>query len=241
MTCVSRAGLYNVPRPVCQPEAWRILPSPNLTPALISTGMCPKLSRCVRGCAVALLAGLLAGTAPAAVNANWFARAWQTEDGLPEHTLVGLEQTPDGFLWVATHRSLSRFDGVQFKEFMPAAPADATTDQIRALLADRRGRLWLARDGGRLMCLEQGRIARVFTLPETSPGGNRAMAEDSQGDIWLSDGAGAVFRIHDGAVQTYGRAEGLAGPGLCWLTLDGKGQLWFAQGSRVGIVREGRF
>ncbi len=46
----------------------------------------------------------------AAANSGWFARAWQTEDGLPEHTIVGLEQTPDGYLWVATHRSLSRFE-----------------------------------------------------------------------------------------------------------------------------------
>ena len=34
----------------------------------------------------------------AAANSGWFARAWQTEDGLPEHTIVGLEQTPDGYL-----------------------------------------------------------------------------------------------------------------------------------------------
>jgi hypothetical protein len=40
----------------------------------------------------------------AATNSAWFARAWQTEDGLPEHTIVGLEQTLDGYLWVATHR-----------------------------------------------------------------------------------------------------------------------------------------
>ena len=33
----------------------------------------------------------------AATNSSWFARAWQAEDGLPEHTIVGLAQAPDGY------------------------------------------------------------------------------------------------------------------------------------------------
>jgi ligand-binding sensor domain-containing protein len=92
----------------------------------------------------------------AGMNSAWFARAWQTEDRLPERTIVGLEQTLDGYLWVATHRSLSRFDGVRFQEFTLTPPASSTTDQIRAMLRDRRGRLWLVRDGGAVVCLEAG-------------------------------------------------------------------------------------
>jgi ligand-binding sensor domain-containing protein len=69
---------------------------------------------------VGLLVPVLSLSRPgAATNSGWFAHAWQTEDGLPEHTIVGLEQTPDGYLWIATHRSLSRFDGVRFQEFAP--------------------------------------------------------------------------------------------------------------------------
>lgn len=199
------------------------------------------ISRTACKIAAATVALFVDGAGFAAVNTSWFARAWQTEDGLPEHTIVGLDQTPDGFLWVATHRSLARFDGVEFKEFAPAAPADATTDQIRAMVADRRGRLWLARDGGKVMCLDAGRIARVLTVPETSSAVNRAMTEDADGAIWLSDSAGGVFRIKEETVQTFSRADGLNGQGLCWLVVDGKGQLWFAQGGVVGIFRNGRF
>ena len=49
----------------------------------------------------------------AAANSGWFARAWQTEDGLPEHTIVGLEQTPDGYLVSEKELSL----GAQGKGF----------------------------------------------------------------------------------------------------------------------------
>ena len=51
-----------------------------------------------------------------ATNAAWFSRAWQSEEGLPGNTVVGVAQTPDGFLWVATESGLARFDGVRFQE-----------------------------------------------------------------------------------------------------------------------------
>lgn len=161
---------------------------------------------------------------------------------MPEHTIVGLEQTPDGYLWVATHRSLSRFDGVRFQDFAPATPASPTTDQIRAMLRDRRGQLWLARDGGTVVCVAAGEITQVIALTETSPGAPaRAMAEDAEGNIWVSDSTGAVFRIQAGRVQAFGATEGLRGQGLCWLTTDAQGQFWFSQAGHVGVLREGRF
>lgn len=177
----------------------------------------------------------------AATNSAWFARAWQTEDGLPEHTIVGLEQTPDGFLWVATHRSLSRFDGVRFREFAPAAPASPTTDQIRGMLTDRQGRLWLARDGGRVVCIERDGTSQVVTLGDASAAQARAMTATGDGSLWLSDSAGAAFRIQDGNVRAFGPAEGLPGQGVCWIVTDASGQLWYAQAGEVGVFRSGRF
>ena len=191
------------------------------------------------------LVGLLllaAGAAPAApTNSAWFARAWQAEDGLPEHTIVGLEQTPDGYLWVATHRALSRFDGVRFQDFAPAMPAGSSA-QIRAMLRDRHGRLWLAKDGGAVVCVAEGQVSQVLHLTGTLPGAQaRAMAEDAQGAIWISDSAGAVFRIQGGHVQSFGPAEGLATGEVAWLTTDAQGQLWFSQAGGVGVFQKGRF
>ena len=178
----------------------------------------------------------------ASTGSPWFFRAWQTEDGLPEHTLVGLEQTPDGYLWVATHRSLSRFDGMRFQEFSHATLTERATDQIRAMLLDRRGRLWLAKDGGAVLCVEAGAVTQSFTLGETSGGAPaRAMTEDARGNLWISDSAGAVFRIQEGRVQRFGTAEGLPGQGICWMATDTQGRFWFSQAGSVGIFRDGGF
>ena len=178
----------------------------------------------------------------AVTNSAWFSRAWQAEDGLPEFTIVGLAQTPDGYLWVATHGSLSRFDGVRFQEFSPVKPAGPTTDQIRAMVVDRRGRLWLVRDGGTVVCVEAGMITNVIHLKDALPVGiTWTMTEDAQGGIWLSDSTGRVFQIQDGKARAFGTAEGLAGQGSCWLATDIGGRLWFSQAGRVGVFRDGRF
>jgi ligand-binding sensor domain-containing protein len=146
--------------------------------------------------------------ASAATNLAWFYRPWQTEDGLPEHTLVGVEQTPDGYLWIATHLSLSRFDGKRFQEFTPAMTAGPQAAQIRAMLRDRLGRLWLAKDLGTVLCVDKGIVSQTLTLKSASPNSQfRAMKEDAQGNVWISDTSGAVFRIQNTESQTFGTID----------------------------------
>ena len=69
---------------------------------------------------------------------------------------------------------------------------------MRDLLADSRGRLWVAADG--LRCLEQGELRR-FSLPEGLPAGTvNSLAEDSRGTVWAATSAGLVFVSGEGAV-----------------------------------------
>ena len=188
-----------------------------------------------------LVLALFSFSLGAATNSAWHFRAWQTEDGLPEHTIVGLEQTPDGYLWIATHRELCRFDGVRFQEFAPAMSAGAGA-QIRAMLLDRHGRLWLNKDGGLVICVEAGKVTQVLASKEVLPGAQaRAMAEDGEGSIWVGDSMGSVFRIRDGEVQDFGTVAGLAGQSTCWLATDDRGQLWFSGAGSVGVFRNGAF
>ena len=56
--------------------------------------------------------GLLAAQSTAAATnvLAWQFRPWTSEDGLPNNTVNGLAQTPDGYLWVGTPNGLTRFE-----------------------------------------------------------------------------------------------------------------------------------
>jgi ligand-binding sensor domain-containing protein len=41
---------------------------------------------------------------------------WNTRNGFPGGQVNGISQTPDGYLWIGTDRSLLRFDGQSFVE-----------------------------------------------------------------------------------------------------------------------------
>lgn len=169
---------------------------------------------------------------------SWLARAWQSDDGLPDNSVSGLAQTPDGYLWVATAGGLMRFDGVRFQEFSLVSLKGVPNRVVRALALDRHGRLWLGMDRGPVVCVEPG-SARVFTsgLPDARA---TAMAEDAQGAIWVAYADGGLARLKDGQAKLFGAADGLPLGAICSLACDAKGQLWFAKGQRLGVYREGR-
>jgi signal transduction histidine kinase/ligand-binding sensor domain-containing protein len=173
---------------------------------------------------------------------DWFARIWQTDDGLPDNVISGLAQTPDGFLWVGTQGGLMRFDGTQFQEFSPVNIADVPNRVVRALICDRRGALWIAIDRGMIITVA-GDQSRLFTEKDGLPDSFvREMIEDADGAIWISYyGYNRLCRIKDNQVVLFGVAEGLPAPGPCWLTCDNQRQLWFAKGNELGVFRDSKF
>ena len=190
----------------------------------------------------ASLALLVACVAPAAVpNATWSARVWKSDEGLPDNTVVGVEQTADGFLWVATQGGLVRFDGVRFREFAPVTEAGVPTSLIHALFLDRRDRLWVAKDRGVVVLVDAGQTT-VFMPSNGLPTLEvRMFVEDPEDGLWISYLDGDVLRVRDGRVRVFTAADGLPAAGTCQLVTDSKGQLWFAKGGQVGIFRDGRF
>ncbi len=64
---------------------------------------------------------------------------WTTANGLPQNTVTGVVQTPDGYLWVSTFDGLARFDGVRFTIF--------DKGNTKGIVNNRFARLFVGRDG----------------------------------------------------------------------------------------------
>lgn len=190
-----------------------------------------------------LLVGLWAGTAGAAgTNSPWFARAWQSEEGLPENNVTGIVQTPEGYLWVGTQNGLVRFDGVRFQEVALPLPAGRTQPMIRALLLGRGDQMWLALDAGLVISLSP-QATNIFTATNgLSTFRPLVMAQAAGRAVWIGYADGSVCRIAEGGrVTRFTGRDGLPGSTGCWLASDREGQLWFAKAGRVGVWRDERF
>lgn len=175
------------------------------------------------------------------VQAGFTSRSWQANDGLPDNSVVGITQAPDGFLWVATQGGLARFDGFTFREYPVASCLGMPSSRLESLLLDRRGRLWLARSGGALVCIDFNGT-KLFTSKDGLPNLQAmVMVEDGDGALWIAYGGGRLMRFHDGIAQSFTEQDGLPPGAGCRIASDKVGQLWFAKGGQVGVFRQGRF
>jgi signal transduction histidine kinase/ligand-binding sensor domain-containing protein len=197
---------------------------------------------------ILLVAGVILGFCPQRATAGdaqsapggWLARVWQTDEGLPDNNVTGVEQTADGFLWVATPAGLMRFDGARFEEFSTDHLPKVPTRGVRRMLLGRGGRLWLATDRGALIRVDE-KSARVFTSEEGVYDARVAcLVEETNGVLWAVCGS-VVCRIEGDKVEQIGAEQGLPEGGGSWFATDERGQLWFARGTQLGVAREGRW
>ena len=197
-----------------------------------------------------VFAGVLLGTGklPAAeltpVDDSYSARAWRSEDGLPENRVIGVAQSPDGFLWVATQGGVLRFDGIRFQRVSIPGSPNLIAGTMRSLLLDRSGRIWLAKEEEDTLFCFDGAKMRMLTSEQGLPKNERqySMAVDGEGSLWVTYGSGKVIRYRNGKVELFTAKDGLPeGGGSCWLASGRDGVLWFSKGRQVGIFRDGRF
>jgi signal transduction histidine kinase/ligand-binding sensor domain-containing protein len=95
----------------------------------------------------AILLAALVGLAPFPANAeqasDYLMDYWSSDDGLPDSSVTGVTQTPNGYLWIGTYNGLARFDGMRFKNFDPANTPELKNARVTRLFRDERGTVWI--------------------------------------------------------------------------------------------------
>jgi len=175
--------------------------------------------------------------AKAFADSNWYMRAWQTDDGLPNNYVTGIVQGRDGYLWVATKVGLVRFDGIHF------TPFQFTQDNsgVRSLSAETSGRTWIIPYRGPVLAMDQAFNLTPMTVP--GPPRERALAvvEDRDGGLWIASQE-AVWRIKDGQIKQFTADDGLpVNGGFNALIRDNNGTIWYGRGGIAACFTKGHF
>ena len=126
----------------------------------------------------------------AQAQTEFYAKLWQTENGLPNNIVQAITQTLDGYLWIGTREGLCRFDGEKFK-MIHLAP-ESMEPSINSLLAANDGSLWIGTAGKGVFRLngasvqhyaapERGVIFTVFSV-----------CESANGSVWFDTDSGIL-------------------------------------------------
>ncbi|MBK1825457.1 sensor histidine kinase [Haloferula rosea] len=163
-------------------------------------------------------------------GSDWFYRAWQTEDGLPDNTVSGLAQTPDGYLWVGTNGGAMRFNGREFSPIPLHNVPRLPSRQIRSMIVDRKGSLWLALERGPVIRIGESSFRAFDRDDHGFEGVARFMVEDPQGRLWVGF-SHQVFMIEGDRVS---KPESIPSGINSGITCDQEGQVWLAKGGQLG-------
>jgi signal transduction histidine kinase/ligand-binding sensor domain-containing protein len=160
---------------------------------------------------------------------NFLTHVWRADDGLPDGSVVGLVQTPDGYLWAGTRRGgVVRFDGVHFQTFDQHNTPALSSDEVWNLFGDANGTVWINTVNGGLTAWRNGAFTSIRRA-KTGPA------------HWLRDlvttrADGAVFESDDGwLLEARLAADGAVScdliqppdPAGCgWFCVDADGTFW---------------
>jgi ligand-binding sensor domain-containing protein/signal transduction histidine kinase len=169
------------------------------------------------------------------LGADYIVRDWQTEDGLPQSSVLSMAQTPDGYLWLATFGGLARFDGVRFTVFdggnLPCLPAN----RLVRLCVEREGALWILTEYHDVVRVQDG-IGRLLAREDGVPeGGFRWMGSDGQGRLWLGGSNAGLWEWREGRVVGVPLPPEFTQRRLRAVVQDADGRPWF--GYSEGLFR----
>ena len=184
---------------------------------------------------MALAVGRPAGALdPAKAFSQYIQTSWNAQNGLTQKTVNAVEQTADGFLWLATEEGLIRYDGQTFVTFDERNAPGLGDRNIRSLAPTPDGGMWIGTmtglvryDHGEFVSFrEQSRFfTDVYDLGLTS-----------DGSVWLSSDNGLrryTSRGPDAGPHLYTTADGLPSNGITGMASGADGSLWV--GTRRGL------
>lgn len=188
--------------------------------------LAPRLSRCLRGLA-------LAGWALSAPGQEAAFRHFGLEDGLPQSQVTALMEDSRGFLWVGTNTNgLARLAVGKFQPYGIAQGVQARS--VSALLEDRSGHIWAASLDNGLSEISGGETRNYG--PDQGLGSSQVynLALDPEGRVLAGTRLGLYRRTPEGGFSRVALPGAWSGAPVFTLRQDGPAHVWLAsRGGRI--------
>lgn len=123
-------------------------------------------------------------------------RTWTTEEGLPSNAILDIIQDQKGYIWIATHDGLARFDGAKFTSYTVRNTPIIRSHAIRSLLSDSKGNVWIGTQRG-ILKYENNQLTIPIEFSVLNEYSIDVIYEDKQGIIWAGTSSNGVFFYQD--------------------------------------------
>ncbi|BDD09935.1 hypothetical protein FUAX_23670 [Fulvitalea axinellae] len=127
-------------------------------------------------------------------------------DGVAHSDVLDIDQDSQGFLWIATHNGLQRYDGDVLRTFRhtPGDSVGLPGNRIKTICVDSRDRIWAYIHGSGFGYFN-GESERFFRmeLPGLGTATISDIEEDKSGDIWVATYGEGVFKIENTGIRHY--------------------------------------
>ncbi len=157
-------------------------------------------------------------------------RHYSDREGLPSNWIYDIVQTRDGYVWIATHNGIVRYDGLRFTVFSRSNTPQLPANDTRVLYQSRDGSLWIGTVGG-LARFRPGRPGTFEKFDVFAGNSVHAILEDSVGNLWIGTREETWLKTPTGDFEVAQDAPADV-KAICE---DVTGTLWF--GSDAGLYR----
>jgi ligand-binding sensor domain-containing protein/signal transduction histidine kinase len=163
-------------------------------------------------------------------------RRYTVADGLLDDAIRTIADAPGGGLWIGTAK------GLNHRPANGRLTSRVAGDDVRAILADRDGTLWLGtNEGGLLRLRGDGPPTRHSKPQGFSDTAAWALHEDQEGSLWVGTADAGLSRFRDASFTPIGAPEGLSGDVVTTLHADMEDTVWAGtRGGGLNRVRGGQ-
>ncbi|MDQ1350774.1 MAG: hypothetical protein QG657_1076 [Acidobacteriota bacterium] len=158
-----------------------------------------------------------------------------TEDGLPQNTILAVQQTRDGYLWLGTQEGLVRYNGKDIRVFDMENTSGLPGNMIIALVEDNDGALWLGTNTG-IGRLKNGEFTSFTADNSLSSEKINTLCLHPDGSIWIGSKGSGINTIKDGVISHFDLPQVPLSRNIRTIYADRKGNIW-AGADSVGIIR----
>jgi ligand-binding sensor domain-containing protein len=156
------------------------------------------------------------------------------EAGEENPVVCAMYEDSKGALWLGQHRSKPEIINLrQGKATAFILPAQHPNLDVRTMLEDREGNLWIGTQGDGLYRIKDGECVRFGKRDGLGSESIRTLYADNDGALWIGTYGGGLNRLEGGEFTTFTTKEGLVNDAICYVTEDKRGNLWCSSGSGV--------